>query len=208
MPHQLRTPLTALRLKLGAPRPHTRPTVLPAIRRRRAGRPARHHHRGAAAAEPPRPSRPSRCRWMSRPPPPASPWLPLRRVGRGDPLGATQAVASVVPTATEQILDNFIDNALSVSPRTTIVVRVESKARRSYVSIRAPGLAGELRSRLRPLLAGQLAGRRQRPGPRDRRPARRASGGSAAGAGRRQARRLGTVPRGLTRIDSRSWSCA
>ncbi len=39
--------------------------------------------------------------------------------------GALEAIAQAVPTATEQIVDNFIDNALSVSPiGGTIVVRV------------------------------------------------------------------------------------
>ncbi|HQJ34105.1 MAG TPA: HAMP domain-containing sensor histidine kinase, partial [Rhodoglobus sp.] len=60
--------------------------------------------------------------------------------------GATQAVASVVPTATEQILDNFIDNALSVSPRgTTIVVRVESRGDRVALHVldQGPGLSLE-----------------------------------------------------------------
>ena len=60
--------------------------------------------------------------------------------------GATQAVASVVPTATEQILDNFIDNALSVSPQgTTIVVRVESRGDRVALHVldQGPGLSLE-----------------------------------------------------------------
>lgn len=60
--------------------------------------------------------------------------------------GAAEALARVVPTATEQIVDNFIDNALSVSPRGgTIVVRVEKQGEHVALLVldEGPGLSAE-----------------------------------------------------------------
>ena len=87
---------------------------------------------------------------MSRPQPP-----PARRTG--SPLsdesevqiryeGAVEAVALAVSTATEQIVDNFIDNALSVSPPGgTIIVRVVQEPRQVVLHVldEGPGMSHE-----------------------------------------------------------------
>lgn len=60
--------------------------------------------------------------------------------------GADRVLARAVPTATEQIVDNFIDNALSVSPAgTTIVVRVQQQGEQVALHVldEGPGLSAE-----------------------------------------------------------------
>ena len=124
-----------------------------------------------------------------------SAWEPLaaERDVRIDLTAPRTAPALAVEGAVEQILDNYVDNAVEVSPPGSVIaVSVVAAARRCRAARRRcrPGAAGDVAGpRLRPVLAGSAGLRGHRAGTGDR---------GAAGPGRR---RGGPARRGPRRRD-------